>query len=149
MQHDLASCARSPGLLSRFGKISTGFRWPGSSTQSWDLKYGCMSFADWLWVSDCTGARVENDTRPARHKTVHTRASHMPTSPHHTPVTTWVLYAMQYTLREAAKITCDYLGKNTPSSHYTRSGIIAHIVIGLSLPNELITIDRRSIHPWA
>ena len=30
-----------------------------------------------------------------------------------------------------------------------RSGIIAYILTGLSLPNELITIDRRRIHPWA
>ena len=26
------SCARSPGLLSQFGKMSTDFRWPGSPT---------------------------------------------------------------------------------------------------------------------
>ena len=40
---------RSPGLLNPFRKMSTGFRWPGSSTYSWYLKYGSMSFADWLW----------------------------------------------------------------------------------------------------
>ena len=40
---------RYPGLLSTFGKMSTGFRWPRSSTWSWYLKYGSMSFADWLW----------------------------------------------------------------------------------------------------
>ena len=27
----------------------TGIRWPGSSTYNRDIKYGSMSFADWLW----------------------------------------------------------------------------------------------------
>ena len=43
------SCARSPGLLSQFDKMSTGFRWPRSFTYSWDLKYESMAFADWNW----------------------------------------------------------------------------------------------------
>ena len=29
--------------------MNTGFRWPGSSTWKWDLKYESMFFADWLW----------------------------------------------------------------------------------------------------
>ena len=43
------SCARSLGLLGPFGKMRTGFWCPGSSTQSRDLKYGSISFTDWLW----------------------------------------------------------------------------------------------------
>ena len=27
----------------------TGFWWPDSSTQSWDIKYGSMIFTVWLW----------------------------------------------------------------------------------------------------
>ena len=54
-------------LLSPFRKISTSFRWPGSSTEM-GLKIRFYKLRWLAVVSDCTGARVENDTRPARHK---------------------------------------------------------------------------------
>ena len=84
----------------------------------------------WLaMVSDCIGARVKNDTRPARHKqyTHGHRVEHAASSKN-PPVNTW------------AKIG---------TSHSTNSGRIAHILIGLSSPNGLNTIDRRRIHPRA
>ena len=37
-------------LLSPLGKMSTGYRCPGFSTYSWDLKYGSMFFTDLLWL---------------------------------------------------------------------------------------------------
>ena len=61
------SCARCPGLSSPFGKMSTGFRWPGSSTEL-GLKIHVYVLRWLTVVSDCTGARVENDARPARRK---------------------------------------------------------------------------------
>ena len=78
-------------------------------------------------VSDCTVARVENDARTARHKQyAHTviAYSHL-TAPH----------------------SCDHMGYVRRVGHAARSGIIAHILPGLSLTNGLITIDCRRIHP--
>ena len=59
-----------------------------------------------------------------------------PTSSHNTPVSTCAIYG---TLWEVTKFTFDYFGKNTPSSHFTRSGIIARILNRQSSPNVLIS----------
>ena len=86
------SCARSAGLLSPFGKMCTSFQWPVSSAWTWNLKYGskCVYVLCWFAVfSDCTGLRVENNTRRAGHKTVHTRAYHMPSSHTKPSLITW------------------------------------------------------------
>ena len=49
----------------------------------------------WLAVvRDWTGTRLKTISDLLDTKTVHTRASNMPTSLHHTPVTTWAMYAM-------------------------------------------------------
>ena len=57
------------------------------------------------------------------------------------------LYTMYETLCEETKFMFDYFGKNTPSSHFTRSGIVACILNRQSSPNVLISIDRRRTHP--
>ena len=61
-----------------------------------------MFFVDLLWsvIEPALGLKRIADLLDT--KTVHTRASHMPTSLHHTPVTTWAMYAMYGWLREAA-----------------------------------------------
>ena len=64
----------------------------------------------------------------------------MPTSPHHTSVSMWAIYA---------RSSKNYMWLLGPSSHSTRSDIIAYILTGLSSPNGLITTDRRRIQPWA
>ena len=61
------SCAHSPGLLCQFGKMSTDFGSRVSSTEL-ELKIRVYVLRSLAVVSDCTGALVENDTRPARHK---------------------------------------------------------------------------------
>ena len=71
--------ARSPGLLSPFGKMGTGFRWLGSS-QSLDLKYGCISFADWLrsTIAPVLGLKMITDLPDTN--SMHTSIAHV----HHT-----------------------------------------------------------------
>ena len=78
---------------------------------------------------------------------VHTCASHMPTSPHHTPVTSWTMYAVYGTLWEAATNHRNYLGWNYSNSYSTRSGIIAHIFTLLPALCESNKRDCRRIHP--
>ena len=82
----------SPGLLHSFDKMGTGFWWLGSFTYSLDLKYGSLSFADWLWamIAPVLGLKTIPDLLDTN--STH-RASHMSTPPHHTPVTTWAMYA--------------------------------------------------------
>ena len=63
----LLSCARFPGYSAIFGKMRTDFRWPLSYTES-GLKIRVYILRLLTVVSDCTGARIENDTRPARNK---------------------------------------------------------------------------------
>ena len=53
---------------------------------------------------------------------------------------------MYGTLWQVTKFTFKYLGKNTPSSHFTRSGIIASILNRWSSPNVLITVNRWRTH---
>ena len=53
-------------------------------------------------------------------------------------------------MKHSEKFTFDYLGKNKPRSHFTRSGIIAHILNRQMTPNVLITIDpRKKTYPRA
>ena len=61
-----------------------------------------MSFADWLRsvIEPAPGLKSMPDLLDT--ETVHTRASNMPTSLRHTPVTTWAMYVMYGRLREAA-----------------------------------------------
>ena len=104
----------------------------------------------WLAVvSDCTGARVENDTRPARHKPAHTWASHMPTSLHpHTHVTIGYVRHVVHAARRS-KTHLWLLGlEDAKFSHHEKS-YNWHILSGLSSPNGLNTIDRRRIHTRA
>ena len=98
-------------------------------------------------VSDCTGARVENETRPSRHKQ-YTHGQRI--CPSHRTTLPW-LHGLCTPCRARCEkqqishaITWDRI-----LQHSTRSRIIAYILIGLSLPNGLITIDRRRIQPWA
>ena len=60
--------ARSPGLLSPFGKMSTEYRLSvaGVCHIELELRIRVYILRCVAVISDCTGARVENDTRPAR-----------------------------------------------------------------------------------
>ena len=80
-----------------------GFMQPiRSASPTLDLKYGSMSFAHWLWsvIAPALGMKTTSDLQDT--KTVHTRKSHVRTSPHHTPATTWYMSAMQGTQQQAA-----------------------------------------------
>ena len=94
------SCAHSPDLLSPYGKMSTGFQWQGSSTYSWDLKYGSTSFADWLWsvIALALGFKTIPDLQD-------TNSTH-----------TGIAYA-----HLTAPGTCDYMGYVQNVGHSARS----------------------------
>ena len=115
---EFLSWARTPDLLSPFGKMSTGFRLPGSLTEL-GLKKKQVNLLRWsVVVSNCTGALVESDkTRRIRYSTPTGIACPSPAShifdymgislahPHHISGTIWAMNATQGTLGEPAKIT--------------------------------------------
>ena len=110
-----------------FSKMSTGFG-------SWELGlkiWDCV--LRWLAVvSDCTGHRVENDIQCARYRRC-THGNHLcPPHVHHTPVTVRAVYFMCGMCSKKQKLQWLLRNRNwilpmnyTPSSHSTRSGIIA------------------------
>ena len=107
-----------------------------------------MSFADWLWsiIAPALGLQIIPDLQDTNSTHTGIAYAHL-TAPYTCDNMSYVNHVGM--LREAAKMTCDYLNKNAPSSHYTRNDIIALVFAGLSLPNGLNTIDYRRIHPWA
>ena len=62
------SCARSPSLLSPFGKMSTDFWWQGVIHMELGLKILVYVLCKLVDDSDCTCPRVEADIRRATSK---------------------------------------------------------------------------------
>ena len=96
-------------FASPFCKMSTDFRWSGSS-KNVGLKIRVRILLGSAAVSDCSSDRVENNTPSARYKQYIHRCRICPPHLHHTHVITWAMYAMSGMLREATQITVIHLG---------------------------------------
>ena len=72
-------CARSPILLSLFGKMSTDFDGRDSSMWRSVLKYWSMSIANWLLrvIALALGFEAISDVLDTSSTHTHTRASHL------------------------------------------------------------------------
>ena len=106
-----------------------------------------MSFADWLcWVIEpALGLKTIPDLLDIN--STYT-AFHMPRSPHHTPVTTWVMYATYGTLREAAKIIWLLGLEYAKFSLHEKWNNCRHLCQTV-MSNGLNTINRRRVNRWA
>ena len=83
------------------------------------MKYGFVSFADWLWsvIVLALVLKMILDLLDINSTQTDIAYAHL-ISPH--SCDTYAMYDIWGRLRNAPQITCDYLGKN-------RCGIIAHI----------------------
>ena len=147
-QNKYLSCARSPVWLSPFGWNENRISVAGVLHIELGLTIRVYGLRKWTVVSDCTGARVENDIQPARHKQYTNRHRICPS---HRTTLLW-LHSLCTPCRHAARSSKNnmwLLGIEYAKLSFHKKWNNCPHPTGLSSPNRSITIDRQRIHLWA